>query len=77
MTIKNHPLLLLDDPRNPHRRILIVTVFIFFVRDGEIKKISFKKVKIEEFSSDLSLQGPLTKKETKKLKLKQKKKNRM
>lgn len=46
-------------------------------RDGEIKKISFKKVKIEEFSSDLSLQGPLTKKETKKLKLKQKKKNRM
>ena len=51
--------------------------FHFFVRDGEIKKISFKKVKIEEFSSDLSLQGPLTKKETKKLKLKQKKKNRM
>lgn len=46
-------------------------------RDGEIKKISFKKVKIEEFSSDLSLQGPLPKKETKKLKLKQKKKNRM
>ena len=65
-------------PRKPHRRILIVTVFIFFfVRDGEIKKISHKKVKIEEFTSDLNLQGPLPKKQMKKLKLKQKRKNKI